>query len=109
MEQERMQREPSATLNVGDAAGRADRATKSAGEAVEAAAVRVREHLPQEGRLGAVAGKFADTLEQSGAYLRQEGLTGVLDDLETLIRRYPVQALLLGVGIGYVLSRVRMR
>lgn len=39
--------------------------------------------------------------------IRQQGLDGVVEDVEMLIRRYPLQALLLGLGCGYLLSRAR--
>lgn len=93
----------------GGMSGRADRTTMTLGENLEAAAETVRERLPQEGRLGAAAGTLADSLERSGTYLQEQGLTGIIEDLEAVIRRYPVQSLLLGLGAGYLLSRIRMR
>ena len=40
--------------------------------------------------------------------IRQQGLGGVVEDVEMLIRRYPLQASCLGpLGCGYLLSRAR--
>jgi hypothetical protein len=44
-----------------------------------------------------------------GSYLQNQGLSGAMEDLEGLIRRYPIQSLLLGVGLGYLLSRIKER
>jgi hypothetical protein len=46
-------------------------------------------------------------VRQTGQYLREEGMSGIMEDLEVLIRRYPLQALLLGAGFGFLLSRIR--
>lgn len=82
----------------------AEKTAKRAGEAVESAADRLREHLPEAGE---AADSVARKLKQTSAYLQQQGIGGVVEDLEVLIRRYPLQSLLLGLGCGYLLSRAR--
>ena len=47
----------------------------------------------------------ADTLERAGTYLQQQDLNDMRADLENIIRRYPVQSLLIGLGVGYLLAR----
>lgn len=86
-----------------------DRAATMLGEKLESVAHTLRSVLPQEGRLAGTTRAVTGTLESSGYYLQQQGLTGAIDELESLIRRYPVQALLLGAGLGYALSRLRAR
>jgi hypothetical protein len=39
------------------------------------------------------------------AAVQDRGVQGLSEDLTGLIRRYPVPALLIGLGIGYVLGR----
>ncbi len=60
---------------------------------------------------GAKISEAMDTLSQgakhTAEYLHEEGLSGIVEDMEVLIRRYPLQTLLLGVGCGYILSRLR--
>jgi len=99
--------------NVGDkarqaasAAGRqAEDATNRLGSGMESLAGSVREHAPNSGYLAGAAGRVADTLESGGRYLREEGFRGVADDLTNVIKRNPIPALLVGIGIGFLLAR----
>ncbi len=85
----------------------AEQTGKRAVEAVESAAEHLHEHLPEAGKASAAAETVARKVKETSAYLQEQGIGGVVEDLELLIRRYPLQALLLGVGCGYLLSRVR--
>ena len=38
-------------------------------------------------------------------YLREEGLSGLASDLTDMIRRNPIPALLIGLGVGFLLAR----
>ncbi|WP_447984468.1 hypothetical protein [Nitrospira sp. Nam74] len=87
----------------------ADLAAAMVGEKLGSAADTLRGSLPQEGRLAGAARAVTEGLESSGHYLQEQGLTGVADELESVIRRYPIQALLVGAAVGYTLSRLRMR
>jgi len=88
---------------------KADQMAAAVGERLGSAADALRGALPQEGRLGGAVRAVTDRLEASGNYLQEQGLSGAIDEVESLIRRYPIQALLLGAGLGYVLSRLRAR
>ena len=57
----------------------------------------------------AAMGMVADGLDTSTAYLSDRGMAGVIEDVATLIRRHPLQVLVLGVSAGYLLSRSRKR
>ncbi|MBS0170712.1 MAG: hypothetical protein JSR62_10195 [Nitrospira sp.] len=54
-----------------------------------------------------MADKTADAAKRARDYVQEQGIVGVVQDLEILIRRYPLQALLIGLGCGYLLSRTR--
>jgi uncharacterized protein YjbJ (UPF0337 family) len=54
---------------------------------------------------GAAATAVTDTVAGAGTYLREKGMQTLPDDLAGLIRRHPVSALLIGLGIGWLLSR----
>ena len=54
---------------------------------------------------GAVATTVTATVAGAGTYLQEKGVEGLSADLTELIRRYPVPALLIGLGIGWLLSR----
>ena len=55
--------------------------------------------------LGSAASAVADTLESSGRYLEESGLSGIGEDLTSMIRRNPVPALLVGIGLGFLIAR----
>ena len=57
----------------------------------------------------AAMGMVADGLDTSTEYLSNRGMVGVVEDVATLIRRHPLQVLVLGVSVGYLLSRSLQR
>ncbi len=57
--------------------------------------------------MGEAADAVSRGVKQTAEYLQGQGMSGILGDLEGLIRRYPLQTLLVGVGCGYMLSRLR--
>ena len=73
----------------------ASRATETAGTA----AAKAQEMA------GTAASTVTDTVAGAGTYLREKGIQGLSGDFTGLIRRYPVPALLIGLGIGFVLGR----
>lgn len=94
---------------VSQAGHKGDHMAAAVGERLGSAADTLRSALPQEGRLGGAVRAVTDGLEASGNYLQEQGLTGAIEEIESLIRRYPIQALLIGAGLGYALSRLRAR
>jgi uncharacterized protein YjbJ (UPF0337 family) len=54
---------------------------------------------------GSAATAVTDTVAGVGTYIQDKGVQGLSGDLTELIRRYPVPALLIGLGIGFVLGR----
>ncbi|MGH7231111.1 MAG: hypothetical protein ACREJU_07100 [Nitrospiraceae bacterium] len=94
---------PTTTANT------ADQAAMAAGEKLRVAADMIREKAPQEGTIGATATAVAESFDEAGLYLQEQGFTGAREDVELLIRRYPIQSLLLGLGVGYLLARMRAR
>jgi len=87
----------------------ADSATAKVGGGMESLAGTIREHTPHEGVIGGAASKVADGLESAGKYLEKEGLTGMASDLTDVIKRNPIPALLIGIGLGFLLSRATSR
>jgi uncharacterized protein YjbJ (UPF0337 family) len=86
-----------------------DSATNKVGEGMQSLAHTVRDQGPSGGMLGSATQSVASTLEQGGRYVQQEGLSGLADDLTTLIKNNPIPALLVGVGIGFLLARITSR
>jgi ElaB/YqjD/DUF883 family membrane-anchored ribosome-binding protein len=81
---------------------------KSIGQTLESAshtAQQTFEHTKRRAR--AVMGQVVESIDSSTDYLSERGMEGVVEDVETLIRRHPFQALMIGLSIGYLLSRSR--
>jgi hypothetical protein len=88
------------------ASKRVDEATAALGERVRSAGSTLRERGPHDGMLGTATSSVADSLEHTGRYIQEEGLVGMAEDVTELIRRNPIPAMLVGIGIGYMLAKV---
>jgi uncharacterized protein YjbJ (UPF0337 family) len=80
-------------------------ATKAVGETISSWAGTIRESAPQEGTIGSAAKTVANQLDNAGSYLQDKTFENMARDVTALIRRYPIQSLLVGLGVGYLLSR----
>jgi hypothetical protein len=89
----------------GQVAEKADAATTTVGEKMSDAAQAIRQNAPDSGALASAADTAADGLQRAGDYLQRQDLTDMRADLENLIRRHPMESLLIGFGLGYVLAR----
>jgi len=90
-------------------ADKADAATTTVGEKMTDAAQALRQNAPDSGPLAGAADTAADTLQRAGSYLQEQDLADMRADLENLIRRHPVESLLVGFGLGYLLARSMRR
>ena len=79
------------------------------GERIGSLADAIREKAPHEGAVGTAATAVAEKLDVAGSYLQEKDLNHVLGDVSSMIRRYPVPSLLIGLGIGYLLARSTRR
>jgi uncharacterized protein YjbJ (UPF0337 family) len=91
------------------AAAKASEPISAVGEKIGSLADTLREKAPHEGAVGTAATTVADKLEAAGSYLQARDLEHVVGDLSSMIRRYPVPSLLIGLGIGYLLARSTRR
>jgi hypothetical protein len=87
----------------------AEDATHALGSGMQSLGGTIREHSPQSGILGAAGTTVASNLESGGRYLQKEGLSGIAEDMTDLIRRNPVPAMLIGIGLGFILARATVR
>jgi hypothetical protein len=88
---------------------KAEDATHAVGSGMQSLAGTMRDKLPQSGPIGAAGSTLASGLESTGRYLEEEGLHGVAEDMTNLIRRNPIPAMFLGVGLGFILARAISR
>jgi len=80
-----------------------DKAAASLGQAADKLRAQGQE---RGGTVATAATRTADTLDSASQYLRDKDTDKVLADLESLVRRKPVESLLAAAGIGYVLSKL---
>jgi len=94
---------------VGDAASavsqRVDDAAGTVGKGAQSLADTVRKQGPQEGMLGQATKTVASGLEQAGRYVEDKHLTGMADDIGSMIKSHPIPAVLIGLGVGFLLGR----
>jgi ElaB/YqjD/DUF883 family membrane-anchored ribosome-binding protein len=82
----------------------------SIGQTTDSTAQTIQNALERTKKSASAAmGSVAEGIDTSTKYLAERGMVGVVEDVETLIRRHPFQALMLGVSVGYLLSRSRQR
>jgi len=91
-----------AASNVGK---KVDSGVSAAGSGMQSFAETVRDRGPSSGVLGSATSAVADTLENTGEYLETHGLSGIASDLTDMIRRNPIPALLIGIGVGFLIAR----
>jgi len=84
----------------------AENATSRLGEGVSSLAGQVRDHGPHGGTFGSATEAVASTLDRGGRYLQDEGLSGMADDVTQMIRKNPIPALFIALGVGFLLARV---
>jgi len=63
------------------------------------------ERAPHEGMLGTASQAVADTIKGGGRYLEEAKLSGMADDVTHMIQRHPMPAVLICLGVGFVLGR----
>src|SRR5262245_24645415 len=86
------------------AAEKVSAAAAGVGGRLRGAAQTLREKSPS-GAVGTAAGKVAGGLERAGSYLERQDFSELRGELENLVRRYPLEALALGLGAGFMLAR----
>ena len=85
---------------------KADNAVSSAGKGMENLASTIRDKGPREGVLGQATSGVAGALDSTGRYLDEQGVSGMVDDLTSMIKNHPVPAVLIGIGLGFLLARL---
>lgn len=96
--------------SMADAAGKkANEMTSAVGSSIKGVGERIKEGGPTEGYLGQASKSVASSLEQGGQYLEEHGLTGLAEDVGGMIKRNPVPAVLVAIGIGFLVGRMLKR
>jgi len=85
--------------------GKADDATVAVGGGLRTLGSTLRQKAPHEGMMGDASSAVANTLERTGRHLQEDGFRGIVDDMTNAIRRNPIPALFVGIGVGFLLAR----
>ena len=81
-------------------AAKADDLTASAGVGIQGLGDKLSKNAPHAGVLGSVSQSVADTVKEGGEYMEDAKLSGMTGDVVRLIRRYPIPAAIIGIGLG---------
>jgi uncharacterized protein YjbJ (UPF0337 family) len=84
-------------------ATKANEAAPVIGEKMKSLASVIREKAPREGALGTTATKVVGGLESASSYLQEKKFDHLGEDFKSLVRRYPLRTLLIGLGLGFLL------
>jgi hypothetical protein len=90
-------------VNIG--AGKTAQALSAVGEKIAELASDVRDSLPSRKNIDAALGSAAGSVDSAGHYLSHKSTTEMLQDISTIIRKYPVRSLCLGLGAGLLLMK----
>src|SRR5262244_1368606 len=91
------------------AAKKANEAAPVIGERMKSLASAIRGKAPREGKMGTTATKVAGGLESASNYLKERKFDHLGEDFRGLVRRYPLQSLMVGLGFGFLLGGRRHR
>jgi ElaB/YqjD/DUF883 family membrane-anchored ribosome-binding protein len=83
-----------------------DTGMDKAASGLDAAAESLREPGERMTSVGSMATSAADKLEAGAQFLREKDTDQIVSDLETLIRRKPVESVLVAAGLGFVFSKI---
>lgn len=86
------------------AAKKANQAAPLIGGKVKSLASAIREKAPRQGKIGTTATKVAGGLESASYYLQEKKFDHLGEDFRGLVRRYPLQSILVGLGLGFLLA-----
>jgi hypothetical protein len=62
-----------------------------------------------QGAISTAATAVAGGVESASSYLQEKKFEEMATDITALIRQHPIQSLLVGVGLGYILARLTSR
>ncbi|GKS62754.1 hypothetical protein YTPLAS72_00580 [Nitrospira sp.] len=80
------------------------------GDEIADASGKIQDKLRETGKgVGEVVNTVSEKVRSSAQYLEDSSVEDVVEDVAVLVKRYPIHAVLLGVGIGFLLGRGRSR
>lgn len=91
-----------------DVGRKADDLTSSAGASIKELGDKLSHSAPHTGMMGSATQAVARTVHDGGQYLEDAKLSGMAEDVAQLIRRNPIPAVFVALGLGWIVaSRTR--
>jgi len=84
---------------------KAQDATGAVSQGMKTLGSTIRDKTPREGVMGQAGAAVASQLESGSRYLEEHGLQGIGEDMTNMIRRNPIPAVLIGIGIGFLIAQ----
>ena len=88
-----------------DVGKKADDLRASAGVGIQGLGDRLSKQAPQTGVLGSASQVVASTVKGGGEYIEGVKLNEMTEDVAQLIRRNPIPAVLIALGLGWFVGR----
>lgn len=92
-----------------DAGKKADDLAASAGVGIQGLGDKIDKGAPRTGVLGSATRMFARRVREGGQYVESARASGMTEDVARLIRRNPIPAVLIALGLGWFAARKLMR
>ena len=87
-----------------DVGKRADDLTASAGAGIQGLGEKFGKNAPHTGMLGDASQAVARSVKEGGQYLEGAKLSGITEDIAHVIRRNPIPAVLIAIGLGWFVA-----
>lgn len=94
-----------ASQAASDVGNKADELTASAGHSLQGLGAQISKNTPHTGMLGTASQAFARTVRDGGEYIEEAKLSGITEDVTQLVRRNPITAILIAIGLGWYVGR----
>ena len=88
-----------------DVGQKANDLTASAGAGIKGLGDKLSQNAPRTGMVGNASQAVAKSVHDGGQYLEDAKFTGMVEDVAQLIRRNPIPAVFLAIGLGWVVAR----
>jgi ElaB/YqjD/DUF883 family membrane-anchored ribosome-binding protein len=95
---------------VDKASEKARETAETVGDKISGASDAIQGKLRETGKeVGEVVSAVSEKVRSSAQYLEESSVQEMVEDVTTLIKRYPIHAVIIGAGIGFLLARGRSR
>jgi hypothetical protein len=85
-----------------DVGKKADNLTASAGAGIQQWGDMLSKNAPHESVLGSASQAVAKSVKDGGDYLEHAKLSGITEDIAHLVRRNPIPAVMIALGLGWL-------